>query len=222
MNFDDLKDRIKNSVQNLLEKIQESSLYLQLRDRYENLSPAGQKITLWSSVALFVLILVSLPLKNFNTSRESVSEFQERRDLIRQLYKVTQEASSSPNIPPAPDVTALRSRIQSELQLAQLLPEQINEADVNMEPSNLIPEKWLEAIIKVSLSKLNLRQIVDLGYQLSSLSPAVKMKDLDMHANPTDTRYYDVVYKLAVLRVPELKTEEKEETPAPVKKKVRK
>ena len=222
MNLDDLKDKLHSLLHSFLEKIQESSLYLQLRDRYENLTPAGQKISLILAVIVGFLFLISFPWVNFNSSQVAIQEFEERRSLIRDLYRVTQESSSTPQIPVPPDVNTLRSRIQNELQLARLLPEQINEADVTNEPSGLIPENWLQGTARVSLSKLNLRQIVDIGYQLTAISPSVKMKDLVMHANSTDSRYFDVIYKLAILKVPELKTvEEKEESPAP-KKKVRK
>jgi len=66
----------------------------------------------------------------------------------------------------------------------------------------LLPGNLSQGVLKVVLSKLNLRQIVDLGFQFQSISSSVKMTDLVMDMSPTDPRYYDVTYKLAILAVP--------------------
>ena len=67
----------------------------------------------------------------------------------------------------------------------------------------------------VKLAKLNLKQIVDIGSSLVALSESVKMKDLAIIANATDTRYYDVTYQLYSLNIP---TPEPEPPPEPERK----
>lgn len=214
MNFDDIKDRIKTEFQNLWTRIQESSTFIQLQDRFENLSPSGQKIALLTSAIAVVLILLSIPWSSFNSSQDKLADFDSKRNLIHDLFKVAKESSGSAQIPSPLNESSIRSRVQSELSAARLLPEQVTGIDAVVEQSNMIPSQWLETVLKVRLSKLNLRQIVDLGYQLSNLSVNVKMKDFAMQANPTDQRYFDVIYKLAVLKVPQI---DNEELPEPVK-----
>ncbi len=43
MNFQDIKEQVLQQLKDLLEKIQESSAYNELKDRYENLTPRNQK-----------------------------------------------------------------------------------------------------------------------------------------------------------------------------------
>jgi hypothetical protein len=219
MNFEDIKDRIKSESQNLWAKFQESSLYLKLQDRFENLSPSGQKFALIGAAILIALILFSIPFGSFTASQEKISDFETKRSLIRELFKVNQESSGTAQIPSPLNEGSIRSRVQSELANARLLPEQVAGIDAVNESSNLIPAQWLETILKVRLVKLNLRQIVDIGYQFSNLAANVKMKDFAMQANATDQRYFDVIYKLAVLKVPQVEAEEPAEPVKPAAKK---
>jgi hypothetical protein len=83
----------------------------------------------------------------------------------------------------------------------------------------LIPGNLSQGALTVTLAQLNLRQIVDLGHALQSLSPSVKMTDLKMEANAKDARYFDVVYKLVMLAVPSQANEAEPEAPPPPPKK---
>jgi hypothetical protein len=82
------------------------------------------------------------------------------------------------------------------------LPEQIKGANASASKSQLIPDNLLEGALEVRLAKLNIRQIVDLGYKFQNVSPSVKMKDLVISANLEDNRYFDVIYQLVALAVP--------------------
>lgn len=57
--FDDLKEKLVSDARVTWERIQESGAYNQLRDRYENMTPAMQKLTLVGGVALVSLIILS-------------------------------------------------------------------------------------------------------------------------------------------------------------------
>ena len=104
-------------------------------------------------------------------------------------------------MPPPADM--LISQITSQLQSNQLLPEQIVGVTQASIEGRMIPEKFIKDVVHVSLAKLNLRQIVDIGNSLNRLSESVKMKDLSINARGDMKGYFDVTYKLYALNIPE-------------------
>ncbi|UOF02338.1 hypothetical protein [Bdellovibrio reynosensis] len=202
MNFDDLKDRFISDARNTWDRIQDSSVYNQLRDRYENMTPVMQKVTIAGVIAVVAFSILSIPYGAFSTSQDLVGEFESKRMTIRELLKVSRESSDVPQIPQAPPLEMIRSNIDNQLRAANLLPEQIKGTEVQDSDSKVIPQNLTEGAVQVSLAKLNLRQVLDLGYQFQSINPSVKLKDLAITANREDSRYFDVVYKLVSLAVP--------------------
>jgi hypothetical protein len=202
MAFEDLRDRLQSEGKMLWEKIQESSLYIQIQERYQNLSPTMQKITLTGIAVFLALLFFNAPLSYFSASNENVSQFEEKRQLIRDLLKVSRETQDGLQMPVPPDVSSLKSQVDNQIQAAQLLPEQIKGTEVVTDRSVVIPGNLINGMLRVSLAQLNLRQIIDLGYQFQSVSPSIKMLDLQMEASAKDPRYFDVIYKMAVLAVP--------------------
>jgi len=202
MNLDDLKDRLITDAQVTWERVQESAAYNQLRDRYENMSPPMQKLTVTGVVALLAFLVLSVPYRYYSQSQTNVEDFESQRMTIRELLKVSRESSDVPQIPQAPSMDILRANIENQIKAANLLPEQVKGTEVLDNNSKMVPQNLTEGVLQVSLAKLNIRQIVDLGYQFQSINPSVKLKDLVLTANREDTRYFDVVYKLVALAVP--------------------
>ncbi len=200
--LDDFKDRLQSEFKNLIEKIQESSLYIRLSEQYENLTPMKQKLAVGGSIGLIALILISIPWSYYSTSRDFVVEFEDKRQLIRDLLKVSRDSNEVPQIPIPPDVSTLRAQIQGLIESDRLIPEQIKGIENTMTTSKLIPGKLSQGSVNVTLGQLNLRQVVDIGHQLQSISPSVKMTDLNITASLKNPKYYDVIYKLVVLAVP--------------------
>lgn len=202
MAFEDLKERLQTEMKSQWEKFQETSLYIQTKERYENLTPTMQKVTLTGVVVLVLYIFLSFPFSYYSTSGEYVTQFEDTRQTIRDMLKASREAQETPDIPTPPAAAELKIQVDSQLQAARLLPEQIIATEVSAEKPVLLPGNLSQSVLKIVLSKLNLRQVVDLGYQFQSINPSVKMMDLVMEANQTDPRYYDATYKLAILAVP--------------------
>ncbi|MEN0058260.1 MAG: hypothetical protein AAGB31_05455 [Bdellovibrio sp.] len=202
MNLDDLKDRLASDARVTWERIQESSAYNQLRDRYENMSPPMQRLSVVGGAVAIALLILSIPYSSYRASQDTITEFESQRMTIRELLKVSRESADVPQIPTAPSLDAIRSNIQMQLQNARLLPEQIKGTTTVENNSKLVPKNLTEGAIQVSLAKLNIRQIIDLGYGFQDINPSVKLKDLNIVANREDSRYFDATYKLVALAVP--------------------
>lgn len=205
-------EQIKEVGAKVNQQVLDSPAFNQLKDRYENLSPSGQKMVVLVGVLLIVFVLLFIPLTNLTVSQTSMSGFEDKRNLVRDLYKTYRESSATPDIETPPPVMVIKSSIESIIEKAELLPEQklgIREATAE---GRLIPQSMLSGVLDIQLVKLNLKQIVDIGSSLVAISNSIKMKDLSIIANREDTRYYDVTYKLYVLKVPE---QQPEITPEP-------
>lgn len=199
-----LKERFIAIAQPIADRIQESSAYHQLHDRFENLTPWQQRLVIITSSAFAVLLILYFPFSLLSTSSDSIAEFETRRDLIRQLNQVTREAAEFPNLPAEVSISQATSIIENQLKAAQLLPTQIKGLTATNTSSKLVPQNLTVGGLQVSLSKLNLRQIISISTQIQNISPHIKVKDLSIEANREDSRYLDMVLTLVSLKVPEV------------------
>lgn len=217
--LDELKDQLKTSLTTTWERIQESEAYNQLNDKYQSLSPSGQKVAQAVTAVLIAGIVFYSPISQLQVSSELLAQFEEKRTLIRDLFKTYRESSGGLQMTPAPQASELISTVQSSLQGSKLTPEQIVSVNTTQAEGRLIPANLQQAVVEVKLAKLNLRQIVDIGAQLANISQAVKVKDMFMQANAELAGYFDVTYKLYALKVPEPLPEPAPEPVNPKKKK---
>lgn len=217
--LDDIKEQLKANWQIILQKVQENPSYVQIQDRYQTLSPSGQKMVRLGGVLAFIFLLVFYPMSLFFTSQDSIVSFEEKRALIRELFKTYRDASAQPNIAIPPSAESIKSTINSILTTADLTEEQKNGVIDATPEGKLIPANLVSHVIEVSLSKLNIRQIVDIGASIVGISESVKMKDMSITAHLADTRYFDVKFKLYSLNVPEPTPEPPPEIEKPSKKK---
>lgn len=201
--LDNLNEQFKTGLSKIQQQLQESPTYAQAMDRYESLPPSSQKVVLVLGTFVILFFTLFYPLSQLSTSQDVLASFEEKRNLIRDLFRTHREASASPNIPLPPPTESLRASVSAVITRAELLPEQNLGIANGAAEGKLIPASLVASVLEVRLAKLNLRQIVDIGSSLVSISQSVKMKDMVMVANAQDTRYYDVTYKLYTLNVPE-------------------
>ncbi|MCE3010994.1 MAG: hypothetical protein LW875_10320 [Proteobacteria bacterium] len=203
MNIQELKERLGSELNQTWEKVQDSSLYLKAKDAFENLTPPMQKTVSVGSVLLLLYLVLSLPFDLYFKSADFEGEFVAKRTMIRDMLKVSRETAQTPELPVPPGVEELRNRVQQDLQAARILPEQVKSVSVSPPTGKLIPADLSQGEVHVALEQLNLRQVIDIGFQLQNLIPTVKLKDMSMVANQKDSRYFDVIYRLSVLSIPD-------------------
>lgn len=202
MNFDDLKDRLKSDLQKTQERLEENSTFINLKDRFTSQNPIVQKLILVGVALVILFAIISIPMGQYSSSNDLLTEFETKRSLIRDLFKIQKEITDTPDIPLPPPTFAIKSSIESQLQGAQLLPEQMRGVQIlPAMQSEHIKAEQNDGVIEVSLGQLNLRQIVDLGFQMQTISPSVKVKDLIIQASSGEPNYFDVIYRLLVLKV---------------------
>lgn len=216
--LDSLASQMKSIGSRIAQQVQESQTFQQAQDRYQNMSPLMQKVTAFLGALLVALVILFYPLSQLTESRSSLSMFEEKRGLIRDLFRTYRESASAPNIAMPPNPDGLQSAVNAILDRAELLPEQRSGISPGAVEGRLIPQNLVSHVLQVKLAKLNIRQVVDIGSAIAGISESVKMKDLLISANRQDTRYFDVTYGLYSLKVPEPTIEAPPEVEKPVKK----
>lgn len=206
---DELIDKLKTVSTRLTNSVQESESYSKMQDRYQSLSSGGQKALVAAASLFFLSLILFYPLSKISQSQILITTFEEKRALIRDLFKTYREASGQTSVPVPPQYESLKASIDSILNGANLIPEQrVGIIDVGTVEGRLIPQSLVTHVLEIKLAKLNLKQIVDIGTSIAGISESVKMKDLVIAAHPKDTRYFDVSYKLYSLNVPEAAPEQ--------------
>ena len=204
MAFEEIKERVVSQAKAAWEKIEESSSYNQIKDRFENLSPLMQKIVVAVGGFSAVALLFSFPLGFYSNSQDLMSVFDEQRTLTREMLRTARDASQVPPLTGTPDSSELQARIQQKLKDARLLPEQIRGVQATTLPATILAQNTIAYGTEVSLSKINLTQLISMGHLLASLdSITTKVKDLEMVPHPQDPRYLDAVFRLVTFKVPQ-------------------
>ena len=205
MALEDIKEQLSQQIKDLGAKIQDSPAFQSLKEKFDDLPSNQQKIVIVLLVVVVSFFVFSFPYENWSASTASIGEFESRRELIRDLLKVTKEASELPSFPPAPELGQIKTDIEMRLQQYQLVPEQMAGINVEMPaPSNVIPQGRQEGGLKVMLKKLNLRQVVDITSQLQTMQPSVKLKNLSLDSNLQDPRYLDATLDFVVIKIPQV------------------
>lgn len=205
--LDDLKEQLKERGSALWERINESTIYNNIRERYEAWPPALQKGLIVTGIFLIVAMVFSLPFNYLESASDRMTEFEERRSLIRELLKAGRVNRSLMPISSGPSPEVLRSQIDGIIRSANLIPDQIGpiqEADAN-EAEALVPKTVGISAVVVSLKKLNLRQVVDIGYELNRMHSAVKLLGLEVSAANLKN-YYDAQFKVVSFSFPGVKS----------------
>jgi hypothetical protein len=222
VNLEDIREQTKEALKTSWDKIQESSVFIQSKEKFENLNPNMQSLVIAGGIALVLGGLLILPLDTLSSSNQALEEFETKRALTRELMRATRDAELVPNIPVAPTVESIVDHINSDAKKAQLFPEQILSVTPTSADSKIIPTNLTSAAVTVRLAKLNLRQVLDMSYRLTQIGLSVKMTSLSILANSELPGYFDLTAKVIALKVPQMDRtsfEDKETDKADFKKK---
>lgn len=205
MTLEDLKDQLRENWAELRSKIEEDSTFNTLRERYETLSP-GAQIGLKLGLLLLVLaIFVYIPYTFFSAASDNVALFEGKRSTIRKLLRASRTASDGASVDNPPPIPQLTENVRSRLQTYALLPEQIGgitPLDTAALGGRYAPKEIEQDGLGVTLTKLNLKQVIEIGYGLQTLMPGVRLVGMEMKASSPDPHYFDVVFKLARFGLP--------------------
>lgn len=209
MAFEDLRENLKNQLVQIGERISNSRLYILVSERYENLNSTQQRLAKIISFILLLGLFIYFPVDYFLISFENESAFEGKRKSIKDIIKSEREITALPDIPRPLPAEAFKASVESQLKEMNLLPEQIKQVNVNFQPTaGMIPQNKMQYGIDITVNKINLKQLTNLGSKLQIIHPAVKVKDLIVTLNREDARYLNADFHLVALNIPEYKPPE--------------
>jgi hypothetical protein len=213
MAFEDIKDQISDRAQALWGRLQENSSFVQAMEQYQALPPNAQKAVVAGIGALFALVLFMIPWSFYSSSEEKIGEpgitdtFEGNKEIIEDLFSVRRDAGILRSAPQRMDQNQVMSLAQSRVGEAGIPPERVTVSPFDNKntgkSSAVIPKSVDQLGAAVTVAKLNLTQLVDIGYALQTISNGVKMIAVEARAAVDDPRYFDVTYKLASFSIPE-------------------
>ncbi len=218
MAFEDIKERAREAVVTQWNAFQETSVYIQGREKYDDLPALAQWGVKVGAGILAVTLVLALPLSWLTTAQEQVVFFEDNRNLIKDYLKTAKGLQNLPEMIPQLSTTDVKAKVDPIIQSMNLLPEQIKEIRENTFSaeggSQLVPASLARQGVEVHLSKLNLTQSIDVAHKLQSLGEGMKLIGLDIHRSPQDTHYYDATFRVVSFSVASKSTDSGKGTPA--------
>jgi hypothetical protein len=191
--WQDVKEQLMDQLANQWNRFTESTFYIQVRERFDNLTPVQQRLAIAGVGLILFLVVFSIPYSYFATSGDEVDRFAGYRQLTRDLLRVTR----TQDVKPIEKISAeaLIDQIQTELQPLRLQKDQIKKVekvpDTQMANLRLAPQQIQEDGVQVVLGYLNVRQVVDIASRLSVLGETLKLSGLTIQASDKPN-YFDV------------------------------
>lgn len=216
MALENLRDQLREQMNEAWAKIQETSAYNTLRERYESQTPEAQKGIVAGAIAVGVLIVLSLPMSYISSSSDSLAAFEENRELIFGLLKAARSAKDPAPLPPPTTPDQLRSQIENLLRNNGIIQDQRGEMqDI---PEDLLkrglPPGVVPTGLAVQIKKLNLTQVLEIGNMIQGMSPGTKLLGLDIVQSAGQTHYYDIMARVVSYGIPSFEDSEPEAPPA--------
>ncbi len=202
--FADIKEQVVEKLKEYGSRISENETVITLMERFHNLSPLVQKTVIASLIFLAGFLLYSIPAAYITEAQEAEESFATNRRLLRDLYR----SARNPSIPPerfsGPKFEDMKMRVEGLLSKTQVLESQKGAFVPTKRPlpASKVPNSILQEGMEFELKKLNLKQVVALSEQLSSLHPNTKLAAVQINADKEDPHYFNVKYTLSSLSVP--------------------
>lgn len=197
MDISSLKDQLSDQFKELKDRIQESSLYVELKERFDLLPGRVQKLIVIGSTLFVGFFLFSIPYGNLSDSWFYEEQFEESRDMIRELLRASNTLKETSPLPTTSNAGLLESQIRRVLEDMNLGPEQVGNVQIVPNPSTrLAPKTVDQAAVSVQLKTLNLRQLTEFSHRLQNLGPGVKPVGMQISRSRGETHFFDVIVKV--------------------------
>jgi len=200
----DLKEQLTERLKEYGNRIAESETFISLNERFHNLSPLVQKCLIAGAVFLVGFLLYTIPASYVGEAQEAEERFTTNRTIMRDLYRVARNPSIPADRFQSPDFNELKTRVDALLTKTQVLDSQKGTFAPAKRPlsTDKVPSEIHQDGLEFEVKRLNLKQVVALSEQLSSIHPNTKLAAVQIDADQKDGHYFNVKYTLASLSAP--------------------
>lgn len=204
MGVEEIKEQLKEKWDELVVKVSENEAFIQVSERYSNLSPLVQKVIMFSIVFFVGYLIYSIPAGFISSAGEKEASFQESRTLIRGLVRSARNPMITPDTFNGLEFEEMRAKIDEIAKGNQVLDNQKGTAAnaIKPLPETVVPRAIKQNGITYEFKKLTLRQAVAMSQQISSLHSNTKLAGVSIEADKEDAHYFNVKYTLSSLSLP--------------------
>jgi hypothetical protein len=203
-----LKDSIETGMQDLKEKlsqaVQDSPIFQQIKAKYDELD-ANQKLAVTGGSASIVALVILFSVYQLGSSvRATKQDLADKNDLIRllttandDLRRLRDEASASgmSRTADAGDQnTAWNAHLEGQALNAGIPKEAIS---ISGEKPGTQGEQTKEALIDISLKKVNVRHLAKFAASLESGTKPIKIRSMVVDAKPDGSAWLDATLSIS-------------------------
>ena len=208
MAFEAQKEQLKDGISQLTARIQDSSAYNTLREKFEILPSSTQKLLIFGGIGVAVLVAVYIPFSYYQASGDNMESFNSKRQLIKELLQ-TSTYSQLTASGREPTFELLRSQMNGKIERSDLKPEQAETVmSNNTRSKGMVAAAIKEVGASVTLKTLTVPQILRLGSAFDSIRDAI-LTDVRVKADPAKAGYFDVTYVVKSFYLPQPDSDDK-------------
>lgn len=204
MDFETLKEQFLEQMRGYRAKIQDSELYIRLKERFDNLPPQGQQGIIYGGIFVALLFIYSFPAGFVSAAKEKIGYFDENRQLTRDLIRAGRIARTIQLPPPAPPVEMLKTQVEDRLLIEKVMPEQKQGVNPTAEVADkaMVPKDIDQSGLKATIKQLNLKQLVRIAESMNTID-GTHLINMAIVADAKDPHYFNVDYEMAAFSVPQ-------------------
>ena len=201
--FEDQIEQLKEIFESIKERIQESSLYLTLYERYSLLSPRVQKITLIGLGVFIAFILTSPPLAQYHTSRENIADFENRKNITQKIIQQAKTSGGRTKTPKEITKQDLERTLKNfaKSPVINLTEDQATVMFNRNQSSKVVPQAQQE-YFKIVGKDFNAEQTLNLAYSLKRLNSSLLITQLTFKESTMRPGYFDNEINITNVYVP--------------------
>lgn len=197
MNLGALKDQLLDQFKELGDKIQESSAYIELKEKFDSLPTQIQKLVAIGALILFGLFLISFPYSYFGSSQTLEGEFNDDRELIRDLLRASSTLKERSPLPSTSSTAAIESRVQQVISDMRLTGEQTGSMQVIPDAKTRLATGAVnQQAVSILVKTLNLRQLTEIMHRLQSQGNGIQPISMEIKRSAGQTHYFDLIVKV--------------------------
>ena len=206
MAFEELKEQWLEQWQQSKEKIQDSALYQQLKERYDDLPPKQQKILQISGLVIICYLVLSIPLGSLQQASDNISQYFEVRATLQQLRDKIKEKDELPQSNAEISGMRMMSSLKALLEKEGLGESQISQTE-NFEETNTgqfagVPTEAKISGLRWQLKQLNLRQITNITFTAQRQLRPAKITKLHIQPTPDKAGFFDLSAEARIFALP--------------------
>ncbi len=194
MDFNSFKDLFKNAYN---ASVNNPAFYF-IKEKYDHLNVFYRKTIQVLSLLVLIGILLYYPASRFYSSWKHIKNFNAKTQLVRELVNLSSARQTSISGAYTLKTDPLRF-IEQKIPTLFIPKNQVTKITnwKDSEESKNLPVSATVKKVKLEMKDLNLKEVVQYGYQLEQLSDNIKLMNLSMKESEEKENYFNVFYILS-------------------------